>query len=121
MFHAGTRSLALQFDGDSVTDAGVFQLVPVEPNTRYVFRNFTHSDELESANGPRLAVTDFYSGKTLMLGEEILGSTSWREGTGEFATDADSRLVKISVIRSPANGKVRGKLWVDDLHLEPRP
>jgi len=120
-FHSGTRSLALQFDANSVADAGLYQLVPVEPNTHYTLRGFTHSEELESANGPRLAVTDFYSGKILMLGDEILGSTSWRESAGEFTTDPESRLVKIGILRVPANGRIRGKLWVDDLRMEPRP
>lgn len=120
-FHSGTRSLALQFDADSLADGGLYQLVPVNPNTTYTLRGFMHSEELESANGPRMAVTDYYSGKTLMLGEEVLGSTSWRESAGQFTTDADSRLVKVSIVRSPANGRIRGKLWVDDLHMEPRP
>ena len=120
-FHSGTRSLALQFDANSVADAGVYQLMPVEPNTRYTLRGFTHSEELESANGARLAVTDYYSGKPLALGEEILGSTSWRETAAEFTTEAETRLVKISIVRSPANGRIRGRLWVDDLHMEPRP
>ncbi len=120
-FHAGTRSLAIQFDGDDVVDGGVYELVPVEPNTPYVLRGFTHSEELESANGPRIAVRDYYSGKTLMLGEEILGSTSWRESAGDFTTDSESRLVKISIVRSPSNGRIRGKLWVDDIHIGPHP
>ena len=120
-FHSGTRSLALQFDANNVSDAGVFELVPVEPNKRYSMRGFTHSEELESANGVRLAVTDYYSGKPLMMGEEILGSTSWRDTFGEFTTEANSTLVKVSIVRSPSTGRIRGTLWVDDLHLEPRP
>lgn len=119
-FHSGTRSLALQFDGNGVADAGIFELVPVEPNTRYSVRGFTHSEELESANGIRLAVTDYYSGKPLTMGDEILGSTAWRETSGEFTTDPDTTLVKICIVRSPAVGRIRGTLWVDDLHLEPR-
>ena len=80
-----------------------------------------HSEELESANGVRLAVADYYAGNVLSSAEEILGSTSWREVTADFATGPDTRLVKISVVRSPSYGRIRGKLWVDDLVMEKRP
>lgn len=120
-FHAGTRALNLQFDADSIADAGVYELIPVEPVSRYKLRGYMHSEELESANGVRLAVADYYVGSVLSSAEEILGSTSWREVTADFATGPDTRLVKISVVRSPSYGRIRGKLWVDDLVMEKRP
>jgi hypothetical protein len=120
-FHGGTRALALQFDGDGISDAGIYELVPVKPGTRYALRGFTHSEELESANGARLVVTDYYANKNLMLGEEIFGSTSWRETSGEFTTGPETRMLKVSVVRAPSFGRVRGTLWLDDLRLEPRP
>lgn len=120
-FHAGTRSLAMQFDSDNVSDAGLYELIPVNPSARYVLSGFTHSEELVSANGVRLAVTDYYSNEPLWLGDEILGSTSWRETSGEFTTRPGTTLVKLSVVRSPAFGRIRGQLWIDDLRLEPRP
>jgi tetratricopeptide (TPR) repeat protein len=120
-FHAGTRSLSLQFDADSISDAGIYELVPVEPATRYNLRGYMHSEELESANGVKLAALDYYSSSVLSSSEEILGSTSWRESITDFVTGPDTRLVKISLIRSPSYGRIRGKLWVDDLTMEKRP
>jgi tetratricopeptide (TPR) repeat protein len=119
-FHGGTRSLAIQFDADSVKDSGISQLIPVEPGTRYSLRAFLHAEELESANGVRIAVTDHYSNSDLLLTEESLGSFPWRESAGEFTTGPDTQLVRIGIVRSPAAGRVRGKIWLDDVRIEKR-
>jgi hypothetical protein len=121
IFHGGTRSLALQFDADSIPDAGVYELIPVDPATRYSLHGYLHSEELESANGVRLGVSDYYSNTPLVMADEILGSTSWRNTAAEFTTGSDTRLVKVSVVRSPAHGRIRGKVWIDDLRMEKRP
>src|ERR1700757_2174868 len=36
-FHSGTRSLSVTFDCHSATDAGIFQFIPVKPNSDYEF------------------------------------------------------------------------------------
>lgn len=36
-FHSGTRSLAVTFDGFNAPEAGIAQLIPVQPNTDYEF------------------------------------------------------------------------------------
>jgi tetratricopeptide (TPR) repeat protein len=120
-FHGGTRSLSIQFDTDSIPDAGVYQLIPVEPATRYTLRGYMRSEELESANGVRLGVTDYYANSSLTMAEEIIGSTSWKEVSGEFTTGPDTRLVRVSIVRSPSHGRIRGELWVDDLRMEKQP
>jgi tetratricopeptide (TPR) repeat protein len=121
IFHAGTRSLSLQFDADNISDAGIYELIPVEPAARYSLRGYMRSEELESANGVRLAATDYYSNDLLMMGEEIIGSTSWKEVSGDFTVGPETRLVKIGVVRSPSHGRIRGAVWVDDLRMEKRP
>ena len=113
--------LSLQFDADSIPDAGVYQLIPVEPATRYSVRGYMRSEELESANGVRLGIADYYSNNPLAMAEEIVGSNSWREGSAEFTTGPDTHLLKVSIVRSPSQGRIRGKLWIDDLRMEKRP
>jgi tetratricopeptide (TPR) repeat protein len=120
IFHGGTRSLALQFDGDNINDAGVYELVPVEPDTQYTIRAFARADDLEGANGVRLAVTDYYSNTMLVSTDEIIGSTSWRETTADFLTSPATRLVKINLVRLPSLGRIRGQLWIDDIKMEKR-
>ncbi len=119
-FHAGTRSLALQLDGNTLPDAGVSQLIPVQPGATYSVSVFLHAEELESANGVRILATDAYSNQVLMTSEEAIGSFPWREVTGEFAAGPDTKLVRIGFGRSPDIGLFRGKLWVDDLRIEKR-
>ncbi len=119
-FHGGTRSLAVQFDANNVADVGVYQLVAVEPNTHYVLRGFLHAEELESANGIRLAIADQYTNNVLLLTDEGIGSFPWRESTGEFTTTADTRLLRVGLVRSPQLGRIRGKVWLDDVRIEKR-
>jgi hypothetical protein len=69
----------------------------------------------------RLAIVDYYSNAVLFSSEEILGSTSWKELSGELTTPSDCRLVKLSIVRSPSFGRIRGRVWLDDLRMEKRP
>jgi hypothetical protein len=121
IIHGGTRSLSLQFDADGIPDVGVYQLIPVEASTPYSLRGFMRSEELESANGVRLGVTDYYSNSSVAIADEIIGSTSWREVSAEFTTGPDTHLLKVGILRSPSHGRIRGKLWIDDLRMEKRP
>jgi tetratricopeptide (TPR) repeat protein len=120
VFHGGNSALELEINSDSVQDGGLFQLVPVDPNSHYQLSAFLRAEELESANGIRLAVSDYYTGSTLMLGEELVGSFPWRQTTEEFTTGPDTQLLKLSFGRSPDIGRIRGRLWIDDVRLEKR-
>ena len=56
-FHAGRRSLLITFDGPGINDAGLFQFVPVQPNTTYEFSAYyKNGPELEGAGGPHFTV-----------------------------------------------------------------
>ncbi len=120
-FHGGTRSLLLQFDASHSPDLGVFELVPVEPGKHYSIHAFMRSEELQSANGMRLGVTDYYSGAVLANSEEVLGTTGWRDLSTSFTCGLGTRLVKIGVVRVPPVGLFEGKLWVDDVRVERYP
>jgi len=117
-FHGGTRSLALLIDGENLQDFGFRQLVKVEGGGHYRLTGWLHAEELEAAHGVRLAVVDGYSRAPFLLSEEALGSFSWREFGGDFTVPAETKLVTVFVTRSPAEGLIRGKLWLDDLRIE---
>jgi tetratricopeptide (TPR) repeat protein len=119
-FHAGERSLAITFDGHGVEDAGIYQLVAVEPSTRYEFSGYYKNGEIDGAGGPHFAIRDLYSSKTYFLSDELKYGSSWRNVTGEFTTDADTKIVILHVPRLPAGGAIRGKLWIDDFRLVKR-
>jgi tetratricopeptide (TPR) repeat protein len=121
-FHAGRRSLLIAFDGPGITDAGIYQLVPVQPNTTYDFSAYYKNGELmEGAGGPHLTIQDMYTQAVYYDSDELKDSGFWKSVDGEFTTPPDCKLVVLHVRRIPAGSPIRGKLWVDDFRLTPKP
>jgi hypothetical protein len=56
--HSGARSLRITFDGPRIEDAGILQLVPVEPNSRYEFSGFYKAAEMDGAGDAEFAIRD---------------------------------------------------------------
>jgi hypothetical protein len=115
-FHGGRRSLLITFDGPGVNDAGIYQFVPVQPNTTYEFSAYYKTGELEGAGGPHFTLQDFYTSAVLYDSDELRDAGFWKSATGEVAT-ADSRLLVLHIRRLPEGSPIRGKLWVDDFRL----
>lgn len=118
--HSGARSLSLSYDGNPAYDAGWTQFVPVHSNTTYEFSAWIKSDNVTSASGPRLAIVDAYSGANLLLTDDVLDTHSWHEIGGRLQVPAGTELVAVKIIRAPANTRIRGRVWIDDLRLEAR-
>lgn len=116
-FHGGIQSLSIEFQDFPGSDAGVSQLVPVKPNTRYEFSAYRKGDSVLTTSGPRLVLTDHYSGEVQMMTEDLLGSTAWRQDRKEFTTGPETRLLRLRVLRSSTFRPVRGRMWVDDIVL----
>jgi len=116
-FHGGRRSLLVTFDGPAVTDAGVYQLVPVQPDTTYEFSAYYKSSDLEGAGGPHFTVQDMYSQAIYYDSDELKEPGFWKSVGGEFTTSADAKLVVVHVRRLPAGSPIRGKLWIDDFRI----
>jgi tetratricopeptide (TPR) repeat protein len=116
-FHGGTRSLSVTFDGQSVSDVGISQFVPVKPNTNYEFAAEFRTEELETASGPRFAVADAYSTASYVLTDDVMGTNPWRLQTARFQTGPKTKLVLVKIVRQPGAPLIRGKLWIDDLRL----
>jgi len=116
-FHSGHRSLAITFDGPGVDEAGIFQLVSVEPNTAYDFSAYYRNGEIEGAGAPHFVLQDIYSNKVFLQSDDLKFGSSWRQVSGNFTTDADTKMLVLRVARVPAGSPIRGKLWIDDFRL----
>ena len=116
-FHGGTRSLSINFDGQSASEAGISQFVPVKPNTDYEFSAEYRTEDIDSASGPRFAIADAYTNASYVLTDDLLGSNPWRVQHARFQTGPNTNLVLLKIVRQPAGPLIRGKLWIDDLRL----
>jgi hypothetical protein len=119
-FHGGNRALRMIFHGPAVSDAGIFEYVPVHPNTDYHFSVYTKAEDIESASGPRVTVLDAYSGESYVLTDDSLGTTGWREQSADFRTRPETSLLVVTARRVPGNVLIKGKFWIDDVSLVKR-
>jgi hypothetical protein len=118
--HSGTHSLSLSYDGNPAYDAGWTQFVPVQSNADYEFSAWIQSENVTSSSGPRIAITDRYSGDNLLLTDDVLDTHPWQEIKGWFRVPAGTELLAVKIIRAPANTRIRGRVWIDDLRLVKR-
>ena len=116
-FHGGKRSLRIEFTGPAVSDAGIYEYVPVQPGTAYRLLAFVKTEELTTASGPRLGVEESSTRSTLATTEEFLDTSSWTSRTAEFVTGPDTHLVTLRILRMPGNLLIKGTLWLDDIEL----
>jgi tetratricopeptide (TPR) repeat protein len=119
-FHGGRRSLLIAFDGPGIADAGIRQFIAVEPSTSYEFSAYYKNGEVEGAGGPRFTIQDFYTKAIYYDSDDLKEAGFWKSVTGNFTTDADSKLLVLHVRRVPEGSPIRGKLWIDDFRLVPK-
>jgi hypothetical protein len=70
---------------------------PVTPGVSYVASAWVKSEELQSANGPRLAIYDGYKNIEYGHSEETLGTTSWHRLETTFTANPDVTLILIRI------------------------
>ncbi len=116
-FYSGTRSLSVTFDGRNSPDAGIAQFIPVKPDTDYEFSAESKTQDIDSASGPRFAITDPYTNESYVLTDDLLGTNPWHKQQARFHTSPRANLLFLKVIRQPAAPLIRGKLWIDDVRL----
>jgi hypothetical protein len=116
-FYGGTRSLSVTFDGRNAADAGITQFISVKPDTDYEFSAESRTQDIDSASGPRFAITDAYANSTFVLTDDLLGTNPWHKQQVRFHTGPGTNLLFLRVIRQPPAPLIRGKLWIDDVKL----
>jgi thioredoxin-like negative regulator of GroEL len=117
-FHSGTRSLSLTYS-EKGSDAGLFEYIAVQPNTSYRLSAWVKSEELETANGPRLTLSDTSSNTINVATEETSGSTTWHQLEAKLQTGPQTKLLVLAILRSPGETRIQGKFWIDDISLRP--
>ena len=115
--HRGHRSLLITFDAQKIDDAGIGQLVPVQPSTGYDFSAYFKAGEMQGAGGPRFAIQDLYSATTYFASDELKNADFWKQVSGSFTTGPDTRLLLLRIQREPPGMPIRGKLWIDTVRL----
>ncbi|HEV2397041.1 MAG TPA: carbohydrate binding domain-containing protein [Candidatus Sulfotelmatobacter sp.] len=120
-YHAGRRSLLIAFDGPGINEAGIYQLIALQPNTTYDFTAYYKTGEMDGAGGPHFTIQDMYTQSVYWESEELKNAGFWKSAYGEFTTGPDCKLVVLHIRRLPAGSPIRGKLWVDDFHLNRKP
>jgi tetratricopeptide (TPR) repeat protein len=115
--HSGKYSLRLSYHGQAAYDAGWTQFVPVHPGGDYELSVWVKTEGLTSASGPRLVISDPYSGASLHLTQDSLDSNDWHLLQETFRIPFATQLVQLRIIRSPANTAISGRMWIDDLKL----
>jgi tetratricopeptide (TPR) repeat protein len=120
-FHAGRRSLLISFDGAGISDAGIYQLIPLQPNTAYEFSAYYKNGEMEGAGGPHFTIQDMYTQAVYYDSDDLREAGFWKSAGGDFTTGPDCKLVVLRVRRVPEGNPIRGKLWIDDFRLIKKP
>lgn len=118
--HSGAHSLSLSYDGGPAYEAGWAQFVPVQPNLDYDFSAWVRSDNITSSSGPRIAIVDAFGDSSLLLTNDLLDTHPWQELKGTLHVPAGTQLLAVKIIRAPANTRIRGRIWIDDLRLMKR-
>jgi tetratricopeptide (TPR) repeat protein len=114
---SSSRTLRITLDGPGITDVGIVQLVPVEPDTRYEFSGFYKAQEMDGAGAMQFAINDAFKDTPLFMSEDLRDADFWKQVGGDFTTGPDCHLLILRVARVPAGSPIRGKLWIDSLKL----
>ncbi|HTE88128.1 MAG TPA: hypothetical protein VK639_04170, partial [Terriglobales bacterium] len=104
-------------DGQNAADAGIFQFIPVKPNTEYEFSAAYKTEEIVTASGPRFSIADAYTNASYVLTDDSLGTNPWRVQQARFQSGPNTNLLLLKISRQPAGPLIRGKFWIDDLRL----
>ena len=115
--HSSPRSLRIVFDGPGIDDAGIRQMVSVEPNTTYEFSGFYKASEMDGAGGTKFALQDLYRETSFYMSDELQNADFWKKVGGSFVTGPDTHMLVLRIARVPAGSPIRGKLWIDGLRL----
>lgn len=114
---SSSRSLRITLDGSGISDAGIAQRVPVEPNHSYEFSAFYKAKDMDGAGSLQFSIQDAYAGTTLFTSDDLRNADFWKKVGGTFVTPSNTNLILLHVLRTPPGSPIRGRLWLDGLQL----
>lgn len=123
--HSGSKSLRVEFKGDSATAPPfVAQLLLVEASKRYRINFAVRSQDIVSGSLPVVVVNEVTGGKR-QLGQSVplsKGSHAWQVSSFEFDTPVETTAVIVGVQREPCPTSpcpAFGTIWLDSFSIEP--
>lgn len=120
----GRRSLRVKFNGYSAPQTGnVFQIVPVNPKTKYRLSFWLKTEELKSAGPPLLQILDSKESRLIADSKPFpTGTNDWQEIKIDFETPEEAEGIFIRTGRSYCGDScpIVGGFWYDDFKLERR-
>ncbi|MFL6230480.1 MAG: tetratricopeptide repeat protein [Pyrinomonadaceae bacterium] len=123
---AGTRSLRLDFNGNSAPGAELLaQLVLASPGSHYRLRFSARTEELVTG-GPlivHVAAAGAKADAPLVESAPLpVGTNAWRDYAVEFTAPADARALRLVVARQGCAGggacPAFGHVWLDEFRLD---
>jgi len=114
---SGHPALAIAFDSPGVEDAGMRQMIPVEPGSRYEFSAYFKTEDLQGAGGARLSLEDYYTRASLFSTDDLKDAAFWKPTSGRFTTGPETTLLLLRLQHVPPQTAIRGKLWIDGIRL----
>jgi tetratricopeptide (TPR) repeat protein len=121
--HSGKRALRIGFDGtQNFNFNGLWQDIPVEPNTKYHFEGYLRTGGITTDSGPRFLIGFAGGRQPDILLSDFTGDRRWEVQTADFTTASDVYLLRIYVSRLPSkrfDNKMAGFVWIDDVSLLP--
>jgi len=123
IFRDGSHSLRIRFEGTrNLSDALVFQYVPVRPNTSYRFAAFMRAQGITTDSGPRFQIRDADDPAKLFLQSgDVVGDSTWVRRQLDFISGPSTRLLEIRVVRlasSKFDNRIAGTAWVDQVEMK---
>lgn len=120
--HAGSRSLMIEFAGESSPDLPLIsQVMVVRPSTTYKLSFNSRTKDLITGGLPFVRVAEIGGeGKTLGQSANLSDSDSWRETSFAFTTDSRTTAVSLTVQRQNCTTSpcpAFGSLWLDSFTL----
>ncbi len=124
VFHSGSRSLRITFDGSRNPDFSHFlQWVPVRPLHHYRFAAYLRTEEISTDSGVRFLLSDLGRPAALqVLTPDLVGTHSWTRIEQALVTTAETDVLVIMLRRTPTwkfDDRLGGSVWVDDVSLDP--
>ena len=117
--HNGNRSLLITFDGSGISDTGISQLIPVQPNSTYDFSAVFKAEDIQGAGGPQFTIQDAYTEQSYYASDDLKDADFWKSVSGSLRTSSETRLLVLHILRVPVGSPIRGKLWVSSIRLTP--
>lgn len=124
--HSGSYSLRIDFGGKANLEfQNVFELVPVEPGTRYRFSACVRTQAISTDHGIQFRIFDpQHPSAGEAFTPNMMGTNPWTVVGRDFTTGKDTHLLEIALRRRFSwkfDNKIRGTAWVDDVALAPLP